>query len=95
VKTRFGIDWLAQGDIAGKHDNRYAKFDECCLDCDLQDTRHLLRLGNEFAVVTLFTEKAFWMSLLEIPASDFITRNVGRNGEDRDTTAVGIVQSVN
>jgi hypothetical protein len=59
VKTRRGISCLTQGDITGENNNCYASFGECGLDCDLHDTRHLLRLRNEFAVVTAFAEYAF------------------------------------
>src|ERR1019366_5885975 len=86
---------LTQGDITGKNNNCYVSFGECGLDRDLQDTRHLFRLRNEFTVVAAFTEDAFRVSLLEILASDFIARNMACNGEDRNTTAVGIVQSIN
>jgi hypothetical protein len=94
AKTRRGISCLTQGDITGEDNNCYTSFGECGLDCDLQDTRHLLRLGNEFAVVTAFAEYAFRVSLLEILASDFVTRNMACDRENRNTTAVGIVQSI-
>src|ERR1019366_7909770 len=95
VKTRRGTSYLTQSDITGENNNCYASFGECGLDCDLQDTRHLLRLRNDFAVVTAFAKYAFPMSLLEILSSDFATRNMACNREYRNATAVGIVQSIN
>jgi hypothetical protein len=45
--------------------------------------------------VATFTENTFRVNLLEILAPDFIARNMACYGEDRNTTPVGIVQSIN
>jgi hypothetical protein len=43
---------------------------------DLDDTGHLLRLGNQFAVMAALREEMLGVGFLEIAAADFVTRNL-------------------
>src|SRR6266542_3485301 len=85
---------LLQRDIAGYDDNRDATASKRSLDRDLQDTRHLFRMGNQLTVMATFAKELFRMGLLEVPAADFTARNMRCNRQDWDTAAVSVIQTV-
>src|SRR5580698_7689528 len=100
-RSRFGkmepglrVGRFAKPDISGQyHDGDPAACD-CRLHGYLQNPRHLLRLGDQFAIMAAFAEKAFRAGLLKIIAADLLAWNVGRNGHDRDAAAMAVVQSI-
>jgi hypothetical protein len=69
-ETRLLAHGLSQRDIAGQHHNRDTSAGACCLDRDLQDARHLLRLRHQLTIMATVTKEMFRMGLLEIPAPD-------------------------
>src|SRR5207249_1352365 len=60
----------------------------------LEDALHLLGVRNQFAIVTALREKMFRMGFLKISATDFITRDLRRNGQNRHPTAVRIIEAI-
>ena len=44
--------------------------------------------------MTALGKQMFWMRLLEIGAADFSAGNLRRDGQDRNTAAMGIIKSI-
>ena len=55
---------------------------------------HLPGLGNQFTVITALGEEMFRLGFLKISAADFMAWNLRRDGEDGDTAAMTVVESV-
>ena len=85
---------LLQGDIARYHDHRHSSLGDCFANGRLNDPRHLGGARDELYVMAALLEQEFRMGLLKVCRADFGTRNVRRNGDDRRTTSMAIVQSV-
>jgi len=76
-----------------KHNDAHATFSNGALHSDVQNTRHLLGIGDHFTVVTAFLEEDLWMSFLKDPCA--ISR-VGMCEGDREHRACcdGIKQAM-
>jgi hypothetical protein len=61
---------------------------------DAQHARHLLRLRNQFAVVTAILEQLLRMRFLKVAAANFTTGNLRRNSQHRHAAAMTIVKAV-
>src|ERR1700688_919535 len=94
VQTRPSLDGISEPDVTGQgYDGNAAPRDRG-LYGNLQHAGHLLRLRNQFAVVAALREKMFWVGLLKISAPDFIAWNLRRNGENRNTAAMAVVEPI-
>ena len=94
MQTRLLFDGIAQRDISRQGDDRHAAPRERGLHRNLQNPRHLLGLGNQFTVVAALREEMFRVRLLKIAAADFIAGNLRGDGEDGNTAAVTVVESI-
>src|SRR5207237_8548319 len=65
-----------------------------CLHRDHENERPLRRVRNQFTVVPALPEEMFRLCLLNISAADFRTWDLRGNGQNRNTAAVTIVESV-
>src|SRR5216684_2618838 len=95
VQTRPSFDRISEPDVTGQgYDGNAAPRDRG-LCGNLKHARHLLGLRNKFAVVAALREKMFWVGLLKISAPDFIAWNLRRNGENRNTAAMAVIEPIN
>src|SRR4029077_3421185 len=85
MQARLLFDSIAQGDISRQGDHRHAAPRERGLHGNLENTGHLLRLRNQFAVVATLLENKFGVRLLKIPAADFAAWNLRRDCENGNT----------
>src|ERR1700692_3297350 len=94
VQTRPSFDGFSEPDVTGQgYDGNAAPRDRG-LYGNLQHAGHLLGLRNQLAIVAALREKMFWVGLLKISAPDFIAWNLRRNGENRNTAAMAVVQPI-
>src|SRR5258708_2955209 len=94
MQARLLFDRTAQGNISGQGHDRYTSPRERGLNRDFQDPRHLLRLGNQLAVMAALRKEMFRVGLLKVPASNLLAWNLCRHGEDRNAAAVTVVEPV-
>ena len=94
MQARLFLDRMPQRDITGDSDHRNAASRDRRLHGNLQHTRHLFRLRDEFAIMAALRKQMFRMRLLEIAAPDFRARNLRCDRKHRDTAAMTIVKSV-
>src|SRR6202790_1466509 len=94
VQTRPSFDGFSEPDVTGQgYDGNAAPRDRG-LYGNLQHAGHLLGLRNQLAIVAALREKMFWVGLLKISAPDFIAWNLRRNGENRNTAAMAVVEPI-
>src|ERR1700748_506462 len=84
MKPRYLLNSLSHCYIARNSNYSDAAPRNCVLDRDFEHAWHLLRLGNQFAIVTALREEMLRISLLKISAADLVTRDLSRNGKDRN-----------
>src|SRR6266404_8359550 len=94
MQARLLFHRFAPGNVSRQRDYRNATPRQRRLDRDLEDARHLLRVRNQFTVMTALREKMFRIGLLKISAPDFMTRDLRRNSQNRHTAAVTIIESI-
>src|SRR3989442_1234849 len=94
MQPRLLFDRIAQGDISRQGNHRNPASRECGLHGNLQDPGHLLGLRNQFTIVAALREEVFRAGLLKISAADFIAWNLRRDGQDRNTATVTVVEPV-
>src|SRR6202049_3031619 len=94
VQTRPSFDGFSEPDVTGQGYDRNAAPRDRGLYGNLKHAGHLLGLRNQFAVVAALREKMFWVGLLKISAPDFIAWNLRRNGEDRNTAAMAVIEPI-
>ena len=87
-------DGIPQGHVARNGNGRNASPRDCGLHCDLEDARHLLRLRDQFTVVTALREELIRMGLLKISAADFRAGNLRGDSQDRYAAPMAIVQAI-
>ena len=85
---------VAQGDISGQGNDRHAAPRERRLHRNLQHARHLLGLRNQLTVMAALREEMFRVGFLKIAAADFVAGNLRRNGENRNTVALAVVETI-
>jgi hypothetical protein len=94
VQTRPSFDGISEPAVTGQgYDGNAAPRDRG-LYGNLKHAGHLLGLRNQFAVVAALREKIFWVGLLKISAPDFIAWNLRRNGENRNTAAMAVIEPI-
>ena len=84
----------AKRNVAGQHDDGDTALRDGGLNGDFQNPRHLLRLRNQFAIMTAFAEQTFRPRLLKIVAANFLAGNVRRNRQHRHAAAMAVVKAV-
>src|SRR6202051_4218247 len=94
VQARPSLDGISEHDVTGPGYDRTAAPRDRGLYGNLKHARHLLRLRNQFAVVAALREKMFWVGLLKISAPAFIAWNLCRNGENRNTAAMAVIEPI-
>ena len=63
-------------DVARQHDHRDATSFNRSANRDVENTRHLLGVGNGFAVVAALAEQGLGTGLLEVPCPNFSARDL-------------------
>src|SRR5436189_4689768 len=94
MRTRRLFDGLAQGHVSWEDDHRNAAARERRLYGDVQDSRHLLRLGHQLTIVAALREEMFGVGFLKVSAADLTAGNLRGDGEDGDAAAMGVVEAV-
>src|ERR1700681_46800 len=94
VQTRPSFDGISEPDVTGQSYDGNAAPRDRGLYGNLKHAGHLLGLRNQIAVVAALREKMFWVGLLKISAPDFIAWNLRRNGENRNTAAMAVVEPI-
>ena len=88
------VDGRPQYHIARNGYNSNTAPRDCGLHRDLQHAGHLLRLRDQFTIMTALTEELIRMSLLKVSTSDFTARNLRGDGEDGDAAPMAIVEAI-
>ena len=94
VEARRGDDGFAQGDVAGEGDDGDTAARDGGLHGDFKDTRHLIGLRDEFAIVAALRKEMLRVGLLEIAAADFVAGDLRGDGQNGDAAAVAVIESV-
>ena len=81
-------------DVSRDHDDGNTALCDRGAHGDRQHARNLFRGRNHFAEVRAGEENLFWASLLKVVGSNFSAGNLRGDGENRNTTPVTVVQTV-
>src|SRR5882757_241995 len=94
AERKRGCGTFAQRHIPRNDDDCNASFRDSCTHGDSQDSRHLLRLRDQFAVVAAIFKQMLRVRLLKVAASNLVTRNLCRNCEHGDTIPMTVEEAV-
>ena len=94
MKPRYLLNSISHGHITRNSNYSDTAAGNCILDRDFKHAWHLLRLGDQFAVMTALREEMLRISLLKVSAADLITRDLSRNGKDRNTAPMTVVEAI-
>ncbi len=83
-----------QGDVSGQHHDSDAAAREGGLHGDLEQARHLLRLGDELAEWLHSRNRPLRVGLLEVSTPELLAGDLGGDRQHRHATAVTVVQPV-
>ena len=83
-----------QRHVAGNDDHGYAALADRLADRDLEDARHLIGAGNEFAIVAALPEQRLWMRLLKVAGADLRRRDLRRDSENGHARTVAVEEAI-
>src|SRR5271154_2344220 len=91
---RGGVGCGPQRHVAGNDDHGYAALADRLADRDLEDARHLIGAGDEFAIVAALPEQRLWMRLLKVAGTDLRRRDLRRDSENGHARTVAVEEAI-
>ena len=86
---------LCQSDIDGQLNPGNAPFNECFLNCDFRQSRHLIGGVDNSLVGANITEHFGQVDFLEIAGTSFSVGHLSSDGNDAPPFSLGVVKPVN